>query len=114
MLCVSASIPVAAVTCGGRASVSSGSANTFLARILARKVFADPELTLALPPHVTAATGMDALTHNIESYLSPEYHPLCDGIALEGARIAARALPIAVREGRNLQARSDMMMSSMM
>ena len=57
---------------------------------------------------------MDALTHNIESYLSPEYHPLCDGIALEGVRIAARALPVAVRDGRNLQARSDMLMSSMM
>ena len=54
-------------------------------------MFADPELTLGLPPHVTAATGMDALTHNVESYLSPAYHPLCDGIALEGARIAARA-----------------------
>jgi alcohol dehydrogenase class IV len=57
---------------------------------------------------------MDALTHNVESYLSPEYHPLCDGIALEGVRIAARALPIAYRDGRNLQARSDMLMSSMM
>jgi alcohol dehydrogenase class IV len=57
---------------------------------------------------------MDALTHNVESYLSPAYHPLCDGIALEGVRIAARALPIAVRDGANLQARSDMLMSSMM
>ena len=57
---------------------------------------------------------MDALTHNVESYLSPAYHPLCDGIALEGVRIAARALPIAVRDGRNLQARGDMLMSSMM
>jgi hypothetical protein len=63
---------------------------------------------------VTAATGMDALTHNIESYLSPAYHPLCDGIALEGTRIAARALPKAVREPGNLEARADMMMSSMM
>ena len=86
----------------------------FSAKILAKAVFADPELTLGLPPHVTAATGMDALTHNIESYLSPAYHPLCDGIALEGARIAARALPTAVREPANLQARSDMMMASMM
>ena len=57
---------------------------------------------------------MDALTHNIESYLSPAYHPLCDGIALEGTRIAARALATAVREPGNLQARADMMMSSMM
>ena len=86
----------------------------FSAKILAKAVFADPELTLGLPPHVTAATGMDALTHNIESYLSPAYHPLCDGIALEGARIAARALSTAVSEPQNLGARSDMMMASMM
>jgi hypothetical protein len=86
----------------------------FSPALLAKCVFADPELTLDLPPAITAATGMDALTHNVESYLSPEYHPLCDGIALEGVRIAARALPLAVRDGRNLQARSDMLMSSMM
>ena len=86
----------------------------FSPRLLARVVFADPELTLALPAAVTAATGMDALTHNVESYLSPAYHPLCDGIALEGARIAARSLAAAVREPADLQARSDMMMASMM
>ncbi len=86
----------------------------FSPRILAKVVFADPELTLGLPAHVTAATGMDALTHNIESYLSPAYHPLCDGIALEGTRIAAAALLTAVKEPGNLQARSDMMMASMM
>jgi len=82
--------------------------------LLAKAVFADPELTLDLPPAVTAATGMDALTHNVESYLSPAYHPLCDGIALEGVRIAARALPTAVRQGRDVAARADMLMSSMM
>ena len=86
----------------------------FSPKILAKVVFADPELTLGLPAHVTAATGMDALTHNIESYLSPAYHPLCDGIALEGTRIAAAALFTAVKEPGNLQARSDMMMASMM
>jgi len=86
----------------------------FSPNILAKAVFADPELTLGLPAAVTAATGMDALTHNVESYLSPAYHPLCDGIALEGTRIAARALATAVREPANLAARSDMMMSSMM
>jgi len=86
----------------------------FSPKLLARIVFADPALTLGLPPHVTAATGMDALTHNIESYLSPAYHPLCDGIALEGTRIAARALLTAVNEPSNLQARGDMMMASMM
>jgi len=67
-----------------------------------------------LPPNVTAATGMDALTHNVESYIAKGYHPMCDGIALEGVRIAARALPIAVCEPRNLQARADMLMASMM
>lgn len=86
----------------------------FSPKLLPQAVFADPELTLALPAPVTAATGMDALTHNVESYLSPAYHPLCDGIALEGTRIAARALAIAVREPGNLQARGDMMMASMM
>ena len=86
----------------------------FSAKILAQVVFADPELTLGLPPAVTAATGMDALTHNIESYLSPAYHPLCDGIALEGTRIAAAALLTAYKEPGNLKARSDMMMASMM
>ena len=86
----------------------------FSPKLLARAVFADPELTLALPPAITAATGIDALTHNVESYLSPAYHPLCDGIALEGARIAARALPVAVAEPGNLGARGDMMMASMM
>jgi alcohol dehydrogenase class IV len=103
----------------GRSSVVSDDVThikkiIFSPRLLAKAVFADPELTLDLPPGITAATGMDALTHNIESYLSPEYHPLCDGIALEGVRIAAHALPIAVRDGSNLQARSDMLMSSMM
>lgn len=86
----------------------------FSPKILARQVFADPELTVGLPPQVTAATGMDALTHNIESYLSPAYHPLCDGIALEGTRIAARSLVRAVRTPGDIQARSDMMMASMM
>ena len=103
----------------GRSSVVSEDVShvkrvVFSPKILARAVFADPELTLALPAPVTAATGMDALTHNIESYLSPAYHPLCDGIALEGARIAARALPLAVKEPGNIEARSDMMMASMM
>jgi alcohol dehydrogenase class IV len=103
----------------GRSAVISDDAThvkkiVFSPVLLARAVFADPELTLALPPAITAATGMDALAHNVESYLSPVYHPLCDGIALEGVRIAARSLPTAVREGRNLSARTDMLMASMM
>jgi len=103
----------------GRSSVVSENdthlkRTVFSAKILPCAVFADPELTLALPPAVTAATGMDALTHNIESYLSPAWHPMCDGIALEGLRIGARALATAVDEPGNLKARADMMMSSMM
>jgi hypothetical protein len=103
----------------GRSSVISDDAThvkkiIFNPVLLAKVVFADPELTLDLPAPVTAATGMDALTHNVESYLSPAYHPLCDGIALEGARIAAHAIETAVAKPRDLQARSDMMMSSMM
>jgi alcohol dehydrogenase class IV len=103
----------------GRSSVLSQNdthhkRTVFSPKILPRAVFADPELTLALPEAITAATGMDALTHNIESYLSPAFHPLCDGIALEGLRIGARALASAVAEPGNLRSRSDMMMSSMM
>jgi len=103
----------------GRSSVVSDNAThvkrvVFSPKLLAKAVFADPELTLALPGPITAATGMDALTHNIESYLSPAYHPLCDGIALEGTRIAARSLAAAVTQPANLAARSDMMMASMM
>jgi alcohol dehydrogenase class IV len=86
----------------------------FSPKLLAKAVFADPELTVGLPAGVTAATGMDALTHNVESYLSPAYHPLCDGIALEGTRIAARALRRAVEQPRDIEARGDMMMASMM
>lgn len=103
----------------GRSSVISDDAThvkkiIFNPVLLAKAVFADPELTVDLPAGVTAATGMDALTHNVESYLSPAYHPLCDGIALEGARIAAHALETAVAMPKDLAARSDMMMSSMM
>ena len=103
----------------GRSSVISDDEThvkkiVFSPALLAKAVFADPELTVDLPPAITAATGMDALTHNVESYLSPAYHPLCDGIAVEGVRIAAAALPVAVRDGHNLAARGDMLMSSMM
>ena len=86
----------------------------FSPRLLARAVFADPEVTLDLPPRITAATGMDALTHCIEAYLARDYHPICDGIALEGLRLAAPALPRCLEAPRDLQARSDMMMASMM
>jgi alcohol dehydrogenase class IV len=77
-------------------------------------VIADPELTLGLPPHVTAAVGMDALSHNIEAYCSPFYHPMAEGIALEGMRLIKEWLAVAVRDGKNLEARSHMMVASSM
>ena len=103
----------------GRSSVISDDRThvkriVFSPRLLARAVFADPELTVGLPAPITAATGMDALTHNVEAYIARGYHPMCEGIALEGVRIAARALPVCVREPRNLQARAEMLMAAMM
>ena len=86
----------------------------FAPQLLARAVFADPEVTLGLPKPVTAATGMDALTHCIEAYLAKAYHPICDGIALEGLRLGARALPRCVETPGDVEARGSMMMSSMM
>jgi len=82
--------------------------------LLARAVFADPETTLDLPPKVTAATGIDALTHCIEAYLAKGYHPICDGIALEGIRLDGESLKKSVLEPHDLSSRSSMMMASMM
>lgn len=76
----------------------------FSPRLLAVRVFADPDLTLALPASVTAATGMDALTHLIESYLAKGFHPLCDGIAHEGLRLVARNLARATEFARRIEA----------
>jgi alcohol dehydrogenase class IV len=75
----------------------------FSPRLLAQRVFVDPELTLELPPQVTAATGMDALTHLVESYLARGFQPLCDGIALEGVRLVSRSLKKAVDFARRLE-----------
>jgi alcohol dehydrogenase class IV len=77
-------------------------------------VIADPELTIGLPPNVTAAVGMDALSHNIEAYCSPFYHPMAEGIALEGMRLIKEWLPVAYRDGKNIEARSHMMVASSM
>jgi alcohol dehydrogenase class IV len=74
----------------------------------------DPKFTLGLPRKITAATGMDALTHNIESYLSKNYHPICDGIALEGVKIVSENLCQAVEHREDLEARGAMMMAAMM
>jgi 4-hydroxybutyrate dehydrogenase len=74
----------------------------------------DPELTLGMPAKITAGTGLDAFTHNLEAYLSLGYHPMCDSIALGGLQLANRNLVTAVRDGKNLQARTNMMMSAVM
>lgn len=75
----------------------------FSPRLLAPRVFLDPELTLGLPAAVTAATGMDALTHLVESYLAKGFQPLCDGIALSGLKLVAEGLPRAVDFARRIE-----------
>ncbi len=85
----------------------------FSPKLLARQVFADPELTYALPPGITAATGMDALTHNIEAYLVNTFHPMADGIALEGMRLIFHSIDKAVNDP-DPESRANMLMGSMM
>jgi alcohol dehydrogenase len=86
----------------------------FHPRMMPRVVISDPELTQGLPPHLTAATGMDALAHNLEAYCAPFYHPLADGIALEGMRLVKEWLPAAFRDGNNLIARGHMLSAASM
>jgi alcohol dehydrogenase class IV len=86
----------------------------FHPKMLPAVVIADPQLTLGLPANVTAAVGMDALSHNLEAYCSPSYHPLAEGIALEGMRLIHDWLPTAVRDGSDIEARSHMMAASLM
>jgi alcohol dehydrogenase class IV len=74
----------------------------------------DPEMTLTMSPHLTASTGMDALSHHIEAYVSNVYQPVCTALALEGIRLVGRALRKAVRKGDDLDARTDMAVASMM
>src|SRR5262245_6935082 len=76
----------------------------FSPRLLAARVFLDPELTVGLPAGVTAATGMDALTHLVESYLARGVHPLCDGVALAGMQIVAQSLTSVVSYARRVEA----------
>jgi len=77
-------------------------------------VILDPELTVGLPPHITAATGMDALSHNLEALCSPFYHPLAEGIAVEGIRLVKEYLPTAVSNGADIEARTQMLVASTM
>lgn len=86
----------------------------FHPELLAKWVVLDPELTTGLPPKLTAATGADALTHCIESYTCPDFHPMCDGIALEGIRLVVEALPRAYRNGNDLDARGKMLVAAAM
>ena len=85
----------------------------FSPKLLAKIVFADPLLTMELPPFVTAATGMDALTHNMEAFLAKGFHPMADGIALQGISLINKSIVAAVTKP-DLESRSNMMIASLM
>ena len=85
----------------------------FSPKLLAKIVFADPLLTMELPPFTTAATGMDALTHNMEAYLAKGFHPMCDGIALEGIRLVSESLVTATKNP-TVESRAKMLLASLM
>ena len=74
----------------------------------------DPELTVGMPVHITAGTGMDAFTHNLEAYLAKGYHPLSDAIALGGVKLVWQYLPRAVADGKDLEARTQVMAAAIM
>jgi alcohol dehydrogenase class IV len=86
----------------------------FHPRMMPAIVIADPELTLGLPPMLTAGTGMDAFIHCLEAYCSPGYHPYAEGIAVEGMRLVKEHLARAVKDGRDIEARSHMLAASQM
>jgi len=86
----------------------------FHPKMLPTVVISDPELTIGLSPGLTAATGMDALSHCLEAYCAPGYHPMADGIAVEGIRLIAEWLPVAYKDGQNLEARSHMLVAASM
>ena len=85
----------------------------FSPKLLARIVFADPLLTMELPSFITAATGMDALTHNMEAYLAKGFHPICDGIALEGISLISESLISATKKS-DVKSRAKMLLASLM
>jgi alcohol dehydrogenase class IV len=98
----------------GRAAVITNEAThtkkvIFHPKMLPAIVIADPELTAGMPPFITAGTGMDALAHCLEAYCSPGYHPMADGIAVEGIRLVFENLPKAFANGKDLTARAHMM-----
>ena len=103
----------------GRASVILDESDhtkkiVFHPKMLPSIVISDPELTLGLPAPLTAATGMDALAHCLEAYCAPGYHPMAEGIAVEGLRLVKDWLPTAVADGANLEARAHMLVAATM
>ena len=86
----------------------------FHPKMLPVTVIADPELTMGMPPFITAGTGMDALAHCLEAYCAPGYHPMADGIAVEGIRLVFENLPRAFADGKDLVARAHMMSAAAM
>ena len=103
----------------GRAGVITNSQTqakkiVFHPKMLPVQVICDPELTVSMPPAITAGTGMDAFAHCLEAYCSPHYHPMSQGIALEGMRLVKEALPRAYRNGEDIEARAHMMSAAAM
>lgn len=103
----------------GRAALIVNEAQTrkvivFHPGMLPGSVILDPTLTVGLPAGLTAATGMDALSHSLEAYCADFYHPMAEGIAMQGMGLVKRYLPTAVRDGSDLEARQQMLVASMM
>ncbi len=103
----------------GRASVITNSEThvkkiIFHPKVLPSIVISDPELTVGMPPVITAGTGMDAFAHNLEAYSSPHFHPMSQGIALEGMRLVREYLPRAYKDGTDIEARANMLAAGSM
>ena len=103
----------------GRAGVITQAATQtkkviFHPKMMPRVVICDPELTVGMPPAITAGTGMDALAHCLEAYCAPSYHPMAEGISVEGMRLVFENLPKAVANGSDLEARAHMMSAAAM
>ncbi len=103
----------------GRAGVITNSVShekkiIFHPKMLPSVVICDPELTVGMPKHITAGTGLDAFAHCVEAYSSPHYHPMSQGIALEGMRLVKEYLPRAYEEGSDIEARAHMMSAAAM
>ena len=103
----------------GRASVLTNSEThvkkiIFHPKVLPSVVICDPELTVGMPKHITSGTGLDAFAHCVEAYSSPHYHPMSQGIALEGMRLVIGNLPRAYAQGDDIEARANMMAAAAM